>query len=157
MAQSAPVRLVVQRVAEAEVTVEGEVVASIGPGLLVLVGVGSTDQPADAKSAAEKLAGIRIFADETGQMNESIVDTGGEILVVSQFTLLAEVRRGRRPSFTGAAAPELAAPLIDAMTQHLIDVGIPTKSGKFGARMAVSSLNDGPVTLVLEFREGRLV
>ncbi len=157
MAQSGPVRLVLQRVLEAGVTVEGEVVATIGPGLLVLVGVAPTDQLADAKAAAEKLAGIRLFADEAGHMNRSIGETGGEILVVSQFTLLADARRGRRPSFTGAADPEHAAPLIEAMIGQLVGSGIPTQTGRFGARMAVSLVNDGPVTLVLEFSEGRLV
>ncbi|HEY6627682.1 MAG TPA: D-aminoacyl-tRNA deacylase [Acidimicrobiia bacterium] len=150
-------RLVLQRVSEAEVTVEGEVVATIGPGLLVLAGVAPTDQSIDARAAAEKLAVIRLFADDDGHMNRSIVDTGGEILVVSQFTLLADVRRGRRPSFTGAATPELAAPLIEALAEHLIEIGIPTQTGRFGARMGVSLVNDGPVTVVLEFSEGRLI
>jgi D-tyrosyl-tRNA(Tyr) deacylase len=151
------VRLVLQRVSEAEVTVEGQVVATIGPGLLVLAGVAPTDQSIDARAAAEKLAVIRLFADDGGHMNRSIVETGGEILVVSQFTLLADVRRGRRPSFIGAAAPELAAPLIEALAGHLKESGIPTQTGRFGARMAVTLVNDGPVTLVLEFSEGRLV
>ncbi len=150
-------RLVLQRVSEAEVTVEGEVVATIGPGLVVLVGVAATDQPIDAKAVAEKLAGIRLFADDGGHMNRSIVETGGEILVVSQFTLLADVHRGRRPSFTGAAPPEFAAPLIDALVGHLSESGIPTQTGRFGARMGVSLVNDGPLSLVLEISEGRLV
>ena len=150
-------KLVLQRVSEAEVTVGGEVVATIGPGLLVLVGVEPTDQPSDAETAADKIAGLRLFADEAGLMNRSILETGGEILVVSQFTLLADARRGRRPSFTGAADPDLAAPLIPAITERRTESGIPTRTGRFGAKMAVSLVNDGPVTLILEVREGRLL
>jgi D-tyrosyl-tRNA(Tyr) deacylase len=150
------VRLVLQRVLEAGVTVEGKVVATVGPGLLVLVGVEPEDQASDAELAAEKIAGLRLFADDAGLMNRSILETGGEALVVSQFTLLADVRRGRRPSFTGAAAPEIAAPLIEVMVGRLTDLGIPTSTGRFGARMAVSLVNDGPVTLALDIREGRV-
>ena len=138
-------------------TVGGEEVATIGPGLLVLVGVEPTDRPSDAETAADKIAGLRLFADDAGLMNRSILETGGEVLVVSQFTLLADARRGRRPSFTGAATPELAVPVIAAMAERLTESGIPTRTGRFGAKMTVSLVNDGPVTLVLEVREGRLL
>ncbi len=150
-------KLVLQRVSEAAVTVGGERVATIGPGLLVLVGVDPADQPSDAERAADKIAGLRLFADEAGLMNRSILETGGEVLVVSQFTLLADARRGRRPSFTGAADPEVAAPLIAAMIERLTESGVPTRTGRFGAKMAVSLVNDGPVTLILEVREGRVL
>jgi D-tyrosyl-tRNA(Tyr) deacylase len=151
------VRLVLQRVSEAGVKVDGEVVATVGPGLLVLVGVEPTDGFSDARLAADKIVGLRLFADDAGLMNRSILETGGEVLVVSQFTLLADVRRGRRPSFTAAAAPEIAAPLIEAIREQLIKSGIPAQTGKFGAKMAVSLVNDGPVTLILEIRGGRLL
>jgi D-tyrosyl-tRNA(Tyr) deacylase len=151
------VRLVLQRVSEAGVKVDGEEVATVGPGLLVLVGVEPTDGFSDARLAADKIVGLRLFADDAGLMNRSILETGGEVLVVSQFTLLADVRRGRRPSFTAAAAPEIAAPLIEAIREQLIKSGIPAQTGKFGAKMAVSLVNDGPVTLILEIRGGRLL
>lgn len=146
-----------QRVSEAGVKVDGEVVATVGPGLLVLVGVEPTDGFSDARLAADKIVGLRLFADDAGLMNRSILETGGEVLVVSQFTLLADVRRGRRPSFTAAAAPEIAAPLIEAIREQLIKSGIQAQTGKFGAKMAVSLVNDGPVTLILEVRGGRLL
>ncbi|MEX1125585.1 MAG: D-aminoacyl-tRNA deacylase [Acidimicrobiia bacterium] len=150
-------RIVLQRVSEAAVTVDGELVAAIGPGLLALVGIEPTDDVGDPGVAAAKLAGLRLFADDAGLMNRSILETGGEALVVSQFTLLADVRRGRRPSFTGAAAPEMASALIEELARRLVEAGIPTQTGRFGAKMAVSLVNDGPVTLVLEVRGGRVL
>lgn len=142
---------------EAAVTVEGEVVGAIGPGLLVLVGVEPTDDVGDVGVAAEKIAGLRLFADDSGLMNRSILETGGEALVVSQFTLLGDARRGRRPSFTGAATPDRAAPLVEDLARRLADGGVPTQTGRFGARMAVTLVNDGPVTLLLEVRAGRVL
>lgn len=150
-------RIVLQRVSEAAVTVEGEVVGAIGPGLLVLVGVEPTDDVGDVGVAAEKIAGLRLFADDSGLMNRSILETGGEALVVSQFTLLGDARRGRRPSFTGAATPDRAAPLVEDLARRLADGGVPTQTGRFGARMAVTLVNDGPVTLLLEVRAGRVL
>jgi D-tyrosyl-tRNA(Tyr) deacylase len=144
-------------VSEAGVKVDGRVIATVGPGLLALVGVESSDDFADARLAVNKIAGLRVFADDAGLMNRSILETGGEVLVVSQFTLLADARRGRRPSFSAAAAPEMALPLIEEIQRQLIKSGIPTQTGRFGARMAVSLVNDGPVTLILEIRGGRLL
>lgn len=157
MPQSRSVRLVLQRVSEAAVTIDDEVVAAIGPGFLVLVGVEPGDDARDVGAAADKIAGLRLFADDAGLMNRSIREIGGEILVVSQFTLLGDARRGRRPSFIGAAGPETAAPLIDALSRRLSENGVPTRTGRFGAKMAVSLVNDGPVTLVLEVRGGRVL
>jgi D-tyrosyl-tRNA(Tyr) deacylase len=151
------VRIVLQRVSEASVTVDDEVVAAIGDGYVALVGIEPGDDAVDIGAAADKITGLRLFADDTGLMNRSILETGGEILVVSQFTLLADVRRGRRPSFTGAAGPEAAAPLLDELAGRLSGNGVPTRSGRFGARMAVSLVNEGPVTLVLEVRGGRVL
>lgn len=156
MPQSGSVRIVLQRVSEAAVTVEDEPVGAIGPGFLVLVGIEPTDDVVDVGVAAEKIAGLRLFADDAGLMNRSILDTGGEVLIVSQFTLLGDVRRGRRPSFTGAASPAVAAPLIEALARRLVEAGIPTRTGRFGAMMAVALVNDGPVTLVLEVSGGRV-
>lgn len=150
-------RAVVQRVSRAAVEVDGDTVASIGTGLCVLVGVGHDDTPADATALAEKIAGIRVFPDGEGKMNLDLADVGGELLVVSQFTLLADMARGRRPSFTRAAAPEEAAPLIDALVRRARELGLPTSVGVFGARMAVDIVNDGPVTLVMDVRRGRVV
>ena len=138
-------------------TVDDEVVAAIGSGYLVLVGIEPGDDAVDISAAADKITGLRLFADDAGLMNRSILETGGAVLVVSQFTVLADVNRGRRPSFTGAARPEVAAPLIDELAERLSGNGVPTRSGRFGARMAVSLVNEGPVTLVLEVRGGRLL
>lgn len=132
-------------------TVGGEKVASIGPGLLLLVGVSHTDGPAEADAAATKISGLRIFADDDGKMNRSVVDVGGEALVVSQFTLLGDASRGRRPSFTEAASPEVAEPLVNRLAEELRGRGIETAQGVFGAKMEVALVNDGPVTLVLDF------
>ena len=145
-------RIVLQRVSTASVTVGGEVVSSIGPGLCILVGVAHDDTPEDAEAGAVKIAGLRVFSDGEGKMNRSLVETGGEALVVSQFTLLGDAKRGRRPSFTAAAPPDLAAPLIDRMVARLKEMGVPTSQGVFGARMEVAMVNEGPVTLVLETR-----
>ncbi len=150
-------RVVIQRVREASVNVDGAVVGAIGPGLCLLVGVASDDGETDVTAVVEKTIGLRIFADDDGKMNLCLADIGGEVLVVSQFTLLSDVRRGRRPSFTSAAPPQVAAPLIETMISGFDDRGVSTASGVFGADMDVSLVNDGPVTLVLEVRGGRLV
>jgi D-tyrosyl-tRNA(Tyr) deacylase len=144
------VRAVVQRVAEATVTVGGETVGAIGPGLLVLVGVGHDDDEAAAAALAAKIAKLRIFADDAGQMNRSVVDVGGAILAVSQFTLLADTRKGNRPSFIAAARPEQSEPLYQHVVTTLRGLGIAVETGRFGAEMRVALVNDGPVTIVLD-------
>ncbi|MFH1329812.1 MAG: D-aminoacyl-tRNA deacylase [Actinomycetota bacterium] len=149
-------RAVVQRVSWARVRVEGETVGEIGRGLLVLVGAAVGDGPDDASALADKLAGLRIFPDDEGRMNRSVVEAGGAVLVVSQFTLYGDVRRGRRPSFAAAAPPEAAEPLVDLVAEHVGRAGVPCASGRFGAHMEVESLNDGPVTLVIEVAGGRV-
>jgi D-tyrosyl-tRNA(Tyr) deacylase len=146
-------RVVLQRVSHASVTVDGEPVASIGAGLLLLVGAEEGDDAADAQRLAAKCAEMRIFNDDAGKFNRSLVDVRGEALVVSQFTLLADVRKGRRPSFVRAAAPDLAEPLVAAFAQALRDLGIATRTGRFGAHMDVQLLNDGPVTIVIDSTE----
>jgi D-tyrosyl-tRNA(Tyr) deacylase len=143
-------RAVVQRVTHAQVEVSGEVVGSIGPGLCVLVGVTHTDTPEIAGSLAAKLVGLRVFADDDGRMNRSLVEVGGEALVVSQFTLYGDTRKGRRPSYVAAAAGDVAEPLVDAVVDALRGHGVRTATGRFGADMAVRLTNDGPVTLVLD-------
>jgi D-aminoacyl-tRNA deacylase len=143
-------RAVIQRVTEASVTVNNQVVGQIGGGLLVLLGIGVGDQLAEATLLAEKIANMRIFADDDGRFNRSALDVGGAALVVSQFTLYADTRRGRRPSFAAAAPPELAAPLVDAFVAALRERGMTVASGVFGAHMQVALLNDGPVTIVLD-------
>ena len=143
-------RAVLQRVRSASVTVEGEVVGAIGPGLLVLLGVGQGDGEAEAELLARKAAELRIFADSASKFNLSLLDTGGAALVVSQFTLYADTRRGRRPGFTEAAPPELAAPLVERFTAVLNGLGVPTATGSFGAHMHVELVNDGPVTILLD-------
>jgi len=144
------VRVVLQRVARASVSVDGERVASIGVGFLLLVGVGHDDGPAEAERLAEKVSALRVFADDAGKMNRGIADVGGEALVVSQFTLYADLRKGRRPSWTDAAEPGKAAELVDAFAAALERQGLPVATGVFGADMQVELLNDGPVTLVLD-------
>ncbi|MGQ9550165.1 MAG: D-aminoacyl-tRNA deacylase [Roseiflexus sp.] len=151
-------RAVLQRVSEASVTVGDEVVGAIGRGLLILLGVGVGDGHADARLLAEKTAHLRIFADEEGRFNRSLIDTGGEALVVSQFTLYADTRRGRRPGFSDAAPPEIAAPLVDIFADELRRLGVVVSTGRFGAMMRVALVNDGPVTILLDsatFREPR--
>ncbi len=143
-------RVVLQRVAGASVTVDGQVVASIGPGLLLLVAVAGGDDEAEARRIAGKCAEMRIFSDADGRFNLSLTDTGGEALVVSQFTLLADVRRGRRPSFYAAARPEAAEPLVESFAEELRRRGVETQTGRFGAKMSVDLVNDGPVTVVID-------
>lgn len=148
--------MVLQRVSRASVAVDGEVVSSIGGGFCLLVGVEPEDGEPEVEAVVDKISGLRVFGDEMGRMNLAIGDVGGEILVVSQFTLLGDVRKGRRPSFTGAAAPAHAEPLVEAMAGAFVDVGIKTRTGVFGAAMKVELVNDGPVTLVLEVRDGKV-
>lgn len=144
-------RVVLQRVSHASVTVDGSVVGEVEHGLLLLVGIAPTDTEADARWLANKCAGLRIFADANGKMNRSVVDTGGGILAVSQFTLYGDCRKGRRPSFVGAARPEHAEPLYERFCTLLGDAGCgPIAKGRFGADMKVDLRNDGPVTLVLD-------
>ena len=143
-------RAVLQRVTRAAVTVDGETVGAIGPGLVVLLGVARDDGPEEARRLAAKTAELRIFADEEGHFNRSLLETGGAALVVSQFTLLADVRKGRRPSFVAAAPPEEASPLVDTFTDALRELGVSVATGRFGAHMRVELENDGPVTLVLD-------
>lgn len=150
-------KAVVQRVGRATVSVDGHVVGRIGPGLVILVGVSGEDGAADAEAIGSKIAGLRIFADDGGLMNRSIIDVGGEVLVISQFTLYGDIRRGRRPSFVEAARPEIASPLIDLVSEVMRSLGIAVSEGSFGARMEVELVNDGPVTLVIETRQGRIV
>lgn len=143
-------RVLVQRVRRGKVTVTNRVVAEIGQGLVVLVGVAPQDGDEQARYLAEKIANLRIFEDEQGKMNRSCLDIHGQAIVVSQFTLYADTRKGRRPSFTDAAPPEIAQPLVDLFAQMIADLGIPTQTGEFGAHMLVEIDNDGPVTIWLE-------
>lgn len=143
-------KAVVQRVSQARVVVYGAEVAAIGRGLLVLLGVAAGDGPEEVKWMAAKLARLRIFADEAGLMNLSVKDVQGEALVVSQFTLLADARKGNRPSFTGAAEPNLAESLYLEVAERLRKEGVPVKTGRFGAVMEVELTNDGPVTILLD-------
>ncbi len=143
-------RAVVQRVAEASVSVDGEIVADIGRGLLVLLGVAAQDGPAAADWLADKLVGLRIFDDATGRFDRSVQDVGGSVLVVSQFTLYGDTRKGRRPSFSTAAAPDVAERLYSRVVERIEQRGVPTARGRFGAHMQVRLLNDGPVTLVVD-------
>ncbi len=147
-------RAVVQRVTESSVTVDGAVVGRIGAGLMILLGVGPEDTPADAQALARKIFYLRIFEDADGKMNLGLGDTGGEVLAVSQFTLLADCRKGRRPSFVRAAPPEVAEPLYLDFVAALRRLGVKVETGRFGAMMQVALINDGPVTLVLETRPG---
>ena len=143
-------RALVQRVSRAGVTVDGSVVAAIGKGLLIFIGVGHGDTGHEAGELADKIANLRIFEDDHGKMNLCILDTGGEALVVSQFTLYADAEKGRRPSFTEAAAPAIAEPLVTRFAELLRERGVPTSLGAFGAHMLVEIWNDGPVTIWLE-------
>ncbi len=144
----------VSRVAWARVVVGGEVAGEIGPGLLVLVGVAEGDGGAEAGWLADKVATLRVFDDEAGRMNRSLADAGGGALVVSQFTLYGDARRGRRPSYLAAARPERAAPLVDAVAAALAAAGVPVAQGRFGAHMRVESAGDGPVTVLLDSEKG---
>lgn len=143
-------RVLLQRVTRAEVTVEGEVRGSVGPGLMVLVGVGPDDTVDVAKALAHKSVDLRIFRDEDGRTNRSLLDTGGAVLVVSQFTLYGDTRKGRRPSFIHAAPPELAAELVEVFARAIEARGVRVGRGEFGAEMAVELVNDGPMTIWLD-------
>ena len=144
-------RLVIQRAREASVTVDGQVTGSIGPGLLALAGFAPTDTPAALAWMTRKLVQLRIFGDENGQMNRSVLDAGGQILVVSQFTLLADARKGNRPSYAGAAPPAVAEPLYEQFVALVAaELGRPVPTGVFGTNMQVCLLTDGPVTMVLD-------
>ena len=143
-------RALVQRVIEARVRIDGAVVGEIGAGLCVLVGVTHGDDPSIARKLAEKVWHLRVFPDDAGTMNVSVADSGGQVLVVSQFTLYGNTERGRRPSWIDAAPPEAAEPLVDAFAAALRDLGATVATGRFGADMAVELVNDGPVTLMLE-------
>jgi D-tyrosyl-tRNA(Tyr) deacylase len=149
-------RLVVQRVRHGSVVVEDRVVGSIGAGLLVLAGTTHGDSETDVRVLADKLVNLRVFPDSEGRMNRSLLDTGGQVLLVSQFTLYGSVRRGNRPSFTGAGDPLEAARLLDRLATEIADRGVRVAGGEFGASMEVSLLNDGPVTLILESVAGKL-
>ncbi len=143
---------VLQRVTSASVRVAGSEIARIGPGALVLVGAVREDGPADVKILASRLLRLRVFADEQDRMNRSLLDTGGEILLVSQFTLAADTRKGRRPSFDRALSPDIAEPLLESLAARLREGGAAVQTGEFGARMEVELVNDGPVTMLLDSR-----
>ena len=147
---SGAVRALVQRVSEASVQVAGEAVSAIGQGLLVLVAAGAGDTPQDAAWMAGKVARLRVLADGEGRMNLSVIDTGGAVLAVSQFTLYGDASRGNRPGFTAAAPPDEAEALVDAVADTLRELGVPVEQGVFGAHMRVALVNDGPVTIWLE-------
>jgi len=144
------VKAVLQRVTEARVTSEGRVLGEIGRGIVVLLGVALGDEESDARILAAKIANLRVFADAQSKFNLSILESGGQALVISQFTLIADARRGRRPSFDQAAAPDVAEALVDRFCQFLRDEGVPVQTGRFGAHMEVDIHNDGPVTIVLD-------
>ena len=143
-------RLVLQRVTSGKVTVGERTIAEIGPGLVILLGIAPSDSEQQARLLAEKTANLRIFEDEQGKMNRSILDVKGAALVVSQFTLYADARKGRRPSFTDAALPDQARPLVQRFVELLQAQGVPAQAGEFGAHMLVEIANDGPVTIILE-------
>ena len=147
-------RAVVSRVAWARVVADGELTGEIGPGLLVLVGVTHGDTGEDVAWLAAKVAALRVFDDDQGKMNRSLTETGGAALVVSQFTLYGDARKGRRPSYLAAARPEQAAPLVEAVAKSLAGAGIPVAGGRFGAEMLVESAGDGPVTILLDTTRG---
>lgn len=143
-------RLVVQRVTRASVRADGELLGEIGAGAVVLTGIGTADTPEIVDRMADKLVGLRYFEDAEGKTNLAIADAGGSLLIVSQFTLYADVRRGRRPGFTDAAPPDMAVPLLDRFVDRIRSTGITVATGRFGAAMAVDLMNDGPFTLVLD-------
>ncbi|MGE3263580.1 MAG: D-aminoacyl-tRNA deacylase [Bacteriovoracia bacterium] len=148
-------RSLVQRVKSASVSIEGAVQGEIGAGLLVLLGIAETDTSEDLEYLARKIPALRIFADEAGKMNLSVVDAGGALLVVSQFTLIAETAKGNRPSFIGAARPARAIPVYEEFLTRMRATGLKVECGVFGADMQVALVNDGPVTILLDSREGR--
>ena len=143
-------RAVLQRVSRAKVSIAGETVGEIGPGLLVLLGVTHTDTPEQAQWLAEKIAGLRVFNDADGKMNRDVTEAGGSILVVSQFTLYGDCKKGRRPSFIDAAPPPVAIPLYEAFIDAVKALGVPVATGRFGADMQVELVNDGPVTVIVD-------
>jgi len=143
-------RALIQRVQRGSVTVSGEKIAVIGAGLVIFLGIGPEDAEEQATYLAEKIANLRIFEDDQGKTNLSVLDTGGEAIVVSQFTLYADTRKGRRPSFTNAAPPEIASPLVDRFAELLRTQGVPAYTGAFGAYMQVELVNDGPMTIWME-------
>ena len=149
-------KALIQRVDHASVSVDGEMIGRIGEGLLALVGAGRADTGADAEALARKVVGLRIFPDEDGRFNLSLIDVGGAMLVVSQFTLYADVRRGRRPSFTEAARPEQAEQLVDEFVEAVRAGGVEVATGRFGAMMEVDLRNNGPFTLMVETAAGRV-
>ncbi len=146
-------KAVLTRVSSASVAIDGKINGQIGRGFLILLGVGPEDTKKDATKLAEKLLSLRIFCDEAGKMNLGLEAVGGEVLVVSQFTLYGSVRKGRRPSFTGAADPALAVPLYEFFLSECVRLGYPPQHGEFGADMQVASVNDGPVTIVVDSSE----
>lgn len=146
-------KAILQRVTHASVTVDGEIVGKIGPGLAVLVGVAGGDTDQDVRYLAQKTSGLRIFSDNEGKFNLSVIDKQGELLVISQFTLLADSRKGRRPSFTGAAPPGPAAELFNKFVEELRATGLKVETGRFQAHMLVEIFNDGPVTIILDSRD----
>lgn len=143
-------RAVIQRVSRARVAVDGQIVGEIGLGMLVLLGVGREDTEADAHYLAEKIAGLRIFEDQDGKMNRSVIDVGGSVLVVSQFTLYGDVRRGKRPSFDAAAPPDLAGRLYEFFVEKIRALGLRCETGRFQEMMQVELVNEGPVTILLD-------
>ena len=145
-------RAVIQRVKESSVRAENQVIGRTGLGLLVLLGVAQDDSPADADYLVNKIANLRIFEDKKGKMNRSLLETGGDMMVVSQFTLLADCRKGRRPSFVEAAEPEVAAGLYEYFVKQVRSLGITVATGRFRAMMEVALINEGPVTIILESR-----
>lgn len=146
-------RAVVTRVKSASVAIGGEIVGQIGQGFLILLGVAPDDTDAQCKKLADKALGLRVFCDENGKMNRSLADVGGQVLVVSQFTLYADCKKGKRPSFTGAAVPEIAIPLYEQFLDECRARGFEPQHGQFGADMLVASENDGPVTILLDTKE----
>ncbi|MCF6277823.1 MAG: D-aminoacyl-tRNA deacylase [Anaerolineales bacterium] len=143
-------RVLLQRVSHGKVSVDGQTIAEVGHGLVILLGIGEGDGAAQVDYLARKIAQLRIFADQHGKTNLSILDVGGAAIVVSQFTLYADTRKGRRPSFVHAAPPEIAAPLVDQFVSILSAQGVPTQGGEFGAHMLVEIVNDGPLTIWME-------
>jgi D-tyrosyl-tRNA(Tyr) deacylase len=150
------VRIVLQRVNRASVGVDGETTGQIGLGLLALVGVADGDTDDDAHAAATKIVGMRIFPDAEAKMNRSVVDAGGSVLLVSQFTLLGDVRKGRRPTFSSAATPDVAVPILETLARAIEATGVTVEQGCFGAHMIVDLVNDGPVTIVFDITDGRV-
>ena len=146
-------RAILTRVTSASVTIDGEVVGQIGKGFLILLGVGPNDTEKECRYLAEKVLGLRVFEDENGKMNLGLEAVGGEVLVVSQFTLFGNCRKGRRPSFAGAAGPELGNAMYEKFLQYCEELGFPPQHGEFGADMKVESINDGPVTIILDTTE----